>query len=248
MPYSNNSRCFYKIYFNGIDWTKENNDEDNKGSFERKNERITKSKLPTHEMHLPFAYDLSVENCIELETTYPGLIVGSGINHGSGRVGEIKLGLHLDYTSGLPTIPGSSIKGTIRSVWPLNFKHEISLLPHNDKEQKQYLSQKYEESALYIQSKLKAINATKEWNIQSIENLEKWIFGSFSDESNLDSLSKIIFHDAIPVNTSRVKIDNKYANRYLGIDYITPHKSHFQDPIPISFLKVLPGGNLSLPI
>ncbi len=53
-----------------------------------------------------------------LKTTYPGLLIGSGLSHGLSDEGDIKLGFAFDYTSGLPYIPGSSIKGVLRSVFP----------------------------------------------------------------------------------------------------------------------------------
>lgn len=55
-----------------------------------------------------------------LKTTYPGLLIGSGLSHGLSDEGDIKLGFAFDHTSGLPYIPGSSIKGVLRSVFPTN--------------------------------------------------------------------------------------------------------------------------------
>jgi CRISPR-associated protein Cmr6 len=53
-------------------------------------------------------------------TTYPGLILGSGNAHELPDVkGQAILGFSFDYTSGLPIIAGSSVKGVIRSA----FKH-----------------------------------------------------------------------------------------------------------------------------
>src|SRR5690606_22651360 len=53
--------------------------------------------------------------------TYPGLIIGTGVAHETGLKGEMKLGLSFDYTTGLPYIPGSSVKGILRSVFPGSF-------------------------------------------------------------------------------------------------------------------------------
>lgn len=56
----------------------------------------------------------------ELSTIYPGLLLGSGNVHELPDVkGQAILGFHFDYTSGLPEISGSSIKGVLRSA----FKH-----------------------------------------------------------------------------------------------------------------------------
>ncbi len=51
-------------------------------------------------------------------TTYPGLILGSGNAHELPDVkGQAILGFSFDYTSGLPIIAGSSIKGVLRSAF-----------------------------------------------------------------------------------------------------------------------------------
>lgn len=61
-----------------------------------------------------------------LETTYPGLVFGLGNAHeaskdavtGDEKEGaQIKLGFTLDYVTGLPIIPGSTVKGVIRSAF-----------------------------------------------------------------------------------------------------------------------------------
>lgn len=53
----------------------------------------------------------------ELHTEYPGLLVGTGIAHAFGGKGEAALGLCLDYVTGMPYIPGSSVKGLLRSAF-----------------------------------------------------------------------------------------------------------------------------------
>lgn len=55
--------------------------------------------------------------CFDLSTTYPGALLGSGLPHGVGEKGEIKIGFQFDYTSGLPYIPGSSVKGVLKSMF-----------------------------------------------------------------------------------------------------------------------------------
>lgn len=55
----------------------------------------------------------------KFKTTYPGLLIGSGLSHGIGSDDEFKLGFQFDYTSGLPIIHGSSVKGLLRSAFPL---------------------------------------------------------------------------------------------------------------------------------
>jgi len=51
-------------------------------------------------------------------TTYPGLLLGIGNGHELPSVkGQAILGFHFDYTTGLPEITGSSIKGVLRSAF-----------------------------------------------------------------------------------------------------------------------------------
>jgi CRISPR-associated protein Cmr6 len=57
----------------------------------------------------------------ELKTQYPGLLVGIGNAHEiKDSKTNIKLGFTFDYTTGLPIIPASTVKGVLRSA----FKHE----------------------------------------------------------------------------------------------------------------------------
>ena len=68
---------------------------------------------------------------VELITSYPGLITGIGVNHQTTlkwidqtvekpvQISEFKLGVTFDHTTGIPIIPGSSIKGVLRSFFPV---------------------------------------------------------------------------------------------------------------------------------
>lgn len=58
----------------------------------------------------------------ELEVLYPGLVTGVGIKHEAKVTGEFKLGMHFDYTTGLPIIYGSSVKGVLRSYFKDKYK------------------------------------------------------------------------------------------------------------------------------
>ena len=56
--------------------------------------------------------------CFFMKTSYPGLLVGTGYAHGSGKEDEdIKLGFSFDYTTGQPYIPGSTVKGVLKSAF-----------------------------------------------------------------------------------------------------------------------------------
>lgn len=54
----------------------------------------------------------------DLKTLYPGLLVGIGNVHESGEGdNEIRLGFSFDFVTGMPYIPGSTVKGVLRSVF-----------------------------------------------------------------------------------------------------------------------------------
>jgi len=57
-----------------------------------------------------------------LYTLYPGLLVGTGYPHEISAKGAIKQGFSFDYVTGIPYIPGSSLKGMIRSYFPVEKK------------------------------------------------------------------------------------------------------------------------------
>ncbi len=61
-----------------------------------------------------------------LKTCAPGLLIGIGNAHGTkGEKEDIQMGMSMDYVTGYPYIPGSTVKGIIRSAFK-KFKEEIS--------------------------------------------------------------------------------------------------------------------------
>lgn len=58
-----------------------------------------------------------VNHVISLKIAYPGLVTGVGINHEANIKGEFKLGVHFDWTYGMPVVYGSSVKGVLRSYF-----------------------------------------------------------------------------------------------------------------------------------
>jgi len=62
---------------------------------------------------------ISGAKIFSLKTTYPGLIIGSGYNHpAQEQSSDFQLGFYFDYTTGMPVIPGSTVKGILKSVFP----------------------------------------------------------------------------------------------------------------------------------
>lgn len=110
--YINTGLLFNKHYFKDLDFSgdyKEN--EDNKHLLEANNKLLFKTALNN-----TASFDFETKQ-IKLTTIYPGLLLGSGYAHESGTLGELKLGFFFDYTSGLPILPGSSVKGLLKSAF-----------------------------------------------------------------------------------------------------------------------------------
>lgn len=115
------------------------------------NKKVTESLLSSRIS--PFTQ----QGDFDLETTYPGLLLGTGYQHGIDKVfltdnknqTDIKVGFYFDYTTGMPVIPGSSIKGTIRSA----FEHPR-----------------------YVNELLSQVGATPFDKMEAIQKLEKSFF------------------------------------------------------------------------
>ncbi|MCX6269638.1 MAG: type III-B CRISPR module RAMP protein Cmr6 [Bacteroidetes bacterium] len=160
-----------------------------------------------------------------LYTTYPGLLIGSGYNHNANTDGDAKIGFFFDHTTGLPVIPGSSVKGLLRSVFEKD----------SDKDDNKYTGAESLKAIRFFLSGIQAEN--NELTTQELDKIKQEIFGDAAEGSGLD-----IFFDAVPniIETGQKPI--------LGNDFLTPHinrdhpeLSPFTNPNPIQFIKVLPG-------
>ena len=60
----------------------------------------------------------------DLYTAYPGLMIGTGALHEISMEDTLKNGFTFDYVTGLPYLPGSSLKGSLRSYFPQKGKDE----------------------------------------------------------------------------------------------------------------------------
>ena len=108
---------FYKDYFKDIDYHKLSNPENE----ENINKKVDNIINQTPSIQISNDEEILGNTHFKATTTYPGLLLGSGNAHELPSVeGQAILGFHFDYTSGLPTIQSSSIKGVLRSA----FKHQ----------------------------------------------------------------------------------------------------------------------------
>lgn len=88
---------------------------------EGENERIVQWQIPKEtDTVLDQMKTIPRVRQFDMETTYPGLIAGLGYPHG--KTGEkdesyIETGFSFDYATGVPVIPGSSVKGALRAAF-----------------------------------------------------------------------------------------------------------------------------------
>ena len=116
MSSANIGWLFYKDYYKDLNYI------DLVNGREGNNSAIVEQKIINIINSTPKLNEPDIIGSIRFQatTTYPGLIVGSGNMHEIPDVkGQAILGFHFDYTTGLPVIAGSSIKGVLRGA----FKH-----------------------------------------------------------------------------------------------------------------------------
>ena len=192
---------------------------------------------PIKEYRLPaqvpalFHRNLPYTHLFEFEVGYPGLVTGVGLGHEINAKGEFKLGMHFDFTYGIPVIYGSSIKGVLHS-------HFRDFTDH----------MRIEDGKLELYVSPLTRNDAKGYRVADYPEfsrmLEKSIFGSSLDtedeEHELGCEYQDVFFDAVPY------AENKTGS-ILSADYLCPHgESPYKNPIPISFLRISPGVKIRL--
>ena len=92
---------YYKAYY------------EDPSSVKKVNEEILAVKCTCEPLKIDEAKEFT------LRTTYPGLLAGIGYVHESGTAKDdaFKLGFSFDYVTGMPYLPGSSLKGVLRSAF-----------------------------------------------------------------------------------------------------------------------------------
>ena len=88
------------------------------------NQELLNLNYKDYDNEFKFLKDIWQKECdvFSLKVCYPGLVTGVGMNHQTGdkdvSVSEYKLGFYFDYTTGMPAIPGASVKGALRDMFP----------------------------------------------------------------------------------------------------------------------------------
>lgn len=87
-------------------------------------------------------------NSFCMQTTYPGLLFGIGNAHDVSKLqvenakSAIKIGFTFDYVTGLPIIPGSTVKGVLRSAFSNHPDYVLDCLGWEENEEnKEHLAQ-----------------------------------------------------------------------------------------------------------
>lgn len=238
-----NIGLFYqKYYFRGINF-------DSQGNYKKEYSNTIKDRNQTllnfRKIIKEYFYSSSGDQLIKLKSVYPGIITGIGMKHETAIEGEFKLGMYFDYTSGMPCIPGASVKGALRAAFP-----QFHLHKDTGKEIKMAKSlilspmiNEVKPGLIPIMQK-KASNCSNE-DFYTITEIEEEIFdGKNFDEKRHDEkgqmkkmlsvYEKDIFHDAYIIQG-----DSK--GRLLADDAITNHPHPLKNPVPVMFMKIISG-------
>ncbi|SEJ81877.1 CRISPR type III-B/RAMP module RAMP protein Cmr6 [Cyclobacterium xiamenense] len=195
----------------------------------KKRDFSREAKIMTEEIRfsrVPSAEPFSVNSEFDLTVCYPGLLIGSGYQHETGALEEFKIGFFFDYSTGLPQIPGSSVKGTLRSFFPERDKGDLR-------------DAKYRYLVAMIEEVTKENPLSHPPGLEEVLAFEQEIFQGRDFSQKGERYHTIYcrdrFFDAVLSPSNRAGIN------YLGSDFVTPHHPNLlEDPIPIKFLKILP--------
>ena len=177
---------------------------DNESHIKKTLEEVLKAKAKDERFKAKHSFDM--------ETVYPGLLIGSGYTHGLSSEEDVKLGFYFDHTTGLPLIQGSSVKGLLRSCFGLEFGNQKDA----------YKEQKHELIKDLLQKEIE------------VEALAKEIFEGIDPNTNKPKsiYERDIFYEARLIDVKGNLLDS---------DYITPHTDGaLKNPNPIKFIKVSP--------
>jgi CRISPR-associated protein Cmr6 len=164
-------------------------------------------------------------NRFNLQTTYPGLLCGSGYTHDSNAKGDIKVGFYFDHTTGQPVIPGSSIKGVIKRV----FENENDVTDSTSLDALKFIVGEIVGDCSNEQEKIEWTTFLQDLDETALQKLKEQIFGKEDTEG------KDVFFDAV-INIEKTGRNKKF----LASDFITAHPDPLKNPTPLMFIKVLP--------
>ena len=233
----------YKDYFKDVDFNyllleediKNEQNDDIKKELKRELEVIekdNKTKIKSENDTLSGTNLLSLiinpispqEHRFSLKIAYPGLVTGIGINHEAKIEGEFKLGVHFDYTWGMPVVYGSSVKGVLKSAFENGYVDDELIQEAKKIWENRKKSDKSDKKDKPFPCKF----------LKDPNNFKKIIDDVFEGK-NKSIYNRDIFFDAVIT-----KADNK--GRILCSDSITPHGDNpLKNPVPLTFMKIAAG-------
>lgn len=239
---NNIGELYYKEYYKEVNFEyifKKNIDRDdealiksNEALIKTKNDNLKKSKLLLIENPIIAIINEEEANklVIKAKISYPGLVTGIGLVHGSKRLkGAFNLGMHFDYTTGMPVVYGSSVKGVLRDYFTRSYCNDEKCYDDD------LFRDIYKNKGIDVKDLFEDIfnGKKRDKSKDVIENgvLKKgYVYKSIYERD--------IFFDAV--------ITNAYSDgretHLLEDDSITPHtEGPLKNPIPITMLKIAPG-------
>lgn len=221
----------------------------NKTIIERRNNDLINGQLPQNALTL-LQHSLPAGNAlsqVQVTTTYPGLIIGIGYEHEIQTAeGELKLGFHFDHTTGLPCIPGSSIKGVLRSFFPQYNNKDPFRIP-NETDERKGNKKDFIAAKLGWQSDQNKALKVHQLELALFEGIDL-ANTQIKRKTNPDAVEylniykRCCFYNAY---ISRAAADNKIFE----LDTITPHtEGPLKNPKPLNFLKIRPGVTFTIPM
>ena len=202
---NNIGKLFYKDYYDEVDFGKvmfDNQDKNNDLQIDKtiKNSPLVKIEKPIRERM----------DTILATVQYPGLVTGVGLSHDA-KVGY-KLGMHFDYTHGMPIVYGSSVKGVLKTY----FKEFYECNPDVD-------------------DLIEDIFSGKVRNTEKDKYDDKGKLLKGYDNKSI--YKRDIFFDAVIVSAPK----GNGTEGFLEDDSITPHSGLLSNPKPLKMLKIAPG-------
>ena len=198
-----------------LDWKRIKSDE-NASILKKRNTRLTEEDL-LHKIDRP----VETKDAFSLEVIYPGLVTGIGINHEATIEGEFKLGVHFDWTRGMPVVYGSSVKGVLKSAFKDGYVDTDLVNKANE------MVNDTEKVPEWVGDKVN-------WKV-IIRNIFE---GKDIQGNSLSIYNRDVFFDAVITHP-----DSK--GRILCPDSITPHDDNpLKNPTPLTFMKIAPGCTL----
>lgn len=227
----NIGKLFYKDYYKDInfgyvlDRTQEGSQD---SKIARMNSKIKSSSLVR--IANPMA-----DHHFQERIAYPGLVTGTGITHDSKKLaGGYNLGMHFDYTFGMPNVYGSSVKGVLRDYFK---QARVKTVQSNGTETISY------DDDLLVPIIQRGIDIDELFeDIFNGRKLQRDAEGQLV-YVNKSIYKRDIFYDAVIVVAYIVETKNgQKIEHVVDDDSITPHKDGpLKDPVPITMLKIAPG-------